>query len=296
MRNIIYVAAAFTPAFMLATTRTEAQEPWQPTCATVIDSLARIARPTIDDSLNVTLPWRAAFCDDFGPAQIARLWALPDLTDREYTNLGWLSAIADVRLSDTLTLVARRTTLRAHARTWALYALSHHVNRDTPPTLPFFVELGVDNNAGGYFSHSGSSPGGRPLTDTDRQRVIKVFADLSTQTAVPTVQHAARAALRLSAGNYPTLTPVPNGTVTLTYICGNRFRVRNRSSVWGSFRYDVYGTNERRDVSVPVSVSPTVASEVFFTTANTGTVRLFWKGQLLQTKANGGTVCSTSPP
>lgn len=261
-------------------------------CTAIIDSLARIPRPVIDDTTRVTLVWRSAFCDARGPAQIARLWSLPDLTDSEYTALAWYSTVADVRLADTLMVIARRTSVRGHGRTTALFALSQQVTSVAPMVLSGLLLTGRSDSIW-RSPHGGASPGGRPLTDADRQRIITTFADLSVQTAVPTVQHAARGALRASAEAYPRLTSVPANTVTLTYMCGNRFRLRNRSSVWGAFTYDVYGTAERRTIDVPVSVAPTVASEIFFTTKARGTVRVFWQNRLLQTKANGGTVCSS---
>ena len=261
-------------------------------CTAVVDSLARTPRPVIDDTTQVTLVWRSAFCDARGPAQLARLWSLPDLTDREYMQLAWNSSIADVRLADTLIAIARRASVRPYGRVVALFALGQQITAIAPMGVDELLATGRSDSTF-RSDHGGASPGGRPLTDADRQRIITTFADLSVQTAVPTVQHAARGALRASAEAYPRLTSVPAGTVTLTYMCGNRFRLRNRSSVWGAFTYDVYGTAERRTIDVPVSVSPTVASEIFFTTKARGTVRVFWQNRLLQTKANGGKVCSS---
>ena len=206
--------------------------------------------------------------------------------------LAWNSRISDVRLADTLVAIARRASVRPYGRVAALFALGQQITYLAPMDVGELLATGRSDST--FRSpHGGATRGVRPLTDADRQRIITTFADLSVQTAVPTVQHAARGALRASAEAYPRLTSVPAGTVTLTYMCGNRFRLRNRSSVWGAFTYDVYGTAERQTIDMPVSVSPTVGSEMFFTTKARGTVRVFWQNRLLQTKANGGTVCSS---
>ena len=79
---------------------------------------------------------------------------------------------------------------------------------------------------------------------------------------------------------------VPNSALKLTYMCGNRFRVRNTGTEWIDVSWDVYNTADRGDLSVGPG------ADEFFTTEVKGTTRLFYFGALVQTKANGGTVCS----
>jgi hypothetical protein len=191
--------------------------------------------------------------------------------------------------------VAKRTSAPAYLRYHALTTLLQFVTPSGPTDFVEIQAYGRSDTTKNYV-HGGSTPGGRPLSVADRLRIIRTFADLSLQTSPPSVQHAARGALRASAKDLPQLTPVPAGTITLTYMCGNRFRIRNRSSVEGDFTYDVYGTPERGTVWVRASRSTSVASEILFQTRNKGTVRVFWQNQLLQTKANGGSTCTTPLP
>lgn len=76
--------------------------------------------------------------------------------------------------------------------------------------------------------------------------------------------------------------------IVLTYICGNRFRVRNPNPYVVPMRYDVYGTSEASSIELPPRQPGTSFSETFFSTTHQGTVRLYFGEILVQTKANGG--------
>jgi hypothetical protein len=71
----------------------------------------------------------------------------------------------------------------------------------------------------------------------------------------------------------------------LTYMCGNRFRYRNTNTAPAVISTDVYGTSEHYSFTVQP------AEDYFFELQHRGTVRLFFNGSLIQTKANGGTTC-----
>jgi hypothetical protein len=79
--------------------------------------------------------------------------------------------------------------------------------------------------------------------------------------------------------------PPVGSRILLTYICGNRFRVRNTNTAPVTVSTDVYGTTEKH----AFIVQP--AKDFFFPNGHKGTVRLFFNGQLVQTKANGGKPC-----
>jgi hypothetical protein len=79
--------------------------------------------------------------------------------------------------------------------------------------------------------------------------------------------------------------PVPAGRITLTYICGNTFRVRNTWDRTIPVDFDVYGTPERGGTYARPG------EDTFFGTERRGTVRIFHRGTLLQTKANGNKPC-----
>jgi hypothetical protein len=79
---------------------------------------------------------------------------------------------------------------------------------------------------------------------------------------------------------------LPN-SITLTYICGNAFRVRNTNPTVMTVTWDVYKTTEKGTLTLPAKPGTGPYSETYFTTVNKGTVRLFLDGVLIQTKANG---------
>lgn len=76
-------------------------------------------------------------------------------------------------------------------------------------------------------------------------------------------------------------------TVTLTYICGNRFRVRNPLSNTVLVHWDVHHTSDSGTLTLAPRPSNGLYSETFFTTHATGTTRLFFEGTLIQTAKNG---------
>jgi len=79
---------------------------------------------------------------------------------------------------------------------------------------------------------------------------------------------------------------LPN-SITLTYICGNSFRVRNTNATVVTVTWDVYKTSETGSLTLLPKPASGPYSETYFTTVNKGTVRLFLDGTLIQTKANG---------
>ena len=94
---------------------------------------------------------------------------------------------------------------------------------------------------------------------------------------------------------------LPN-SITLTYICGNSFRVRNTNPEAITVTWDVYQKGETGTLVLPPKPASAPYSETYFTTVNKGTVRLFLDGVLKQTKANGNKpacelpVDTTKPP
>jgi len=94
---------------------------------------------------------------------------------------------------------------------------------------------------------------------------------------------------------------LPN-SITLTYICGNSFRVRNTNPEAITVTWDVYQQGETGTLVLPPKPASAPYSETYFTTVKKGTVRLFLDGVLKQTKANGNKpacelpVDTTRPP
>ena len=95
-----------------------------------------------------------------------------------------------------------------------------------------------------------------------------------------------------------TLSKTQIDSIRLTYICGNRFRVRNPNDTEVTVIWDVYEKSEKGTLVLPPRLEGVEYSETLFETQNKGTVRLFLDGKVIETKANGGTVCESSvvPP
>jgi hypothetical protein len=85
--------------------------------------------------------------------------------------------------------------------------------------------------------------------------------------------------------------PVDPQRLRLTYLCGNRFRVRNTNPQGATVTIDVYGSNERKVIPVVGAfVDPFADTEVV--TIERGTVRMFFDGRQIDVKANGNRQCS----
>ena len=86
-------------------------------------------------------------------------------------------------------------------------------------------------------------------------------------------------------------------SVTLTYICGNMFRVRNASFEPRSVRWDIYGATPVDTGSLRARGRDVGAAYVdYFVTARTkGTMRLFVGATLVNTKANGNKTGCAAP-
>ena len=80
--------------------------------------------------------------------------------------------------------------------------------------------------------------------------------------------------------------PIDPRRIRLTYLCGNRFRIRSSNAMSTTVTYDVYGTTERGwQTAVGAGGSPYTDMEI--ETVNRGTVRLFLDGKQIDVKANG---------
>jgi hypothetical protein len=78
---------------------------------------------------------------------------------------------------------------------------------------------------------------------------------------------------------------VPLSSISLEYVCGDRFRVRNRSREWIQVSLTGVGTPHRRSFPVPPD------SSVLHRAVWPDSTRLHYEGKLVQTVPNGGKVC-----
>lgn len=283
-------AGIFIALTVGSTGASRAQE--APSCPATAATVAQTTRPTTEDTSETAT--RALFyCSVSGPAQIARLWVQPGLSSKELLNLrAYTSGFLDQRIVDTLSAISRRVSVATEVRQSALAVLASYINPTLPVSPGTLREMGRDLRDASVTDGGVVVSGSVPTTLSSRRAIVQLFAELASQTSDIGVREVARAAFRGSNQYAPELVTIPSGMVTLTYMCGNRFRVRNTSPLDLLLRYDVYGTTETREFTVLGASSARPVTEVFFPSRRRGTVRIFYRSQLLQTKANGGTVCS----
>jgi hypothetical protein len=78
---------------------------------------------------------------------------------------------------------------------------------------------------------------------------------------------------------------VPLSSITLEYVCGDQFRVRNRSREWIRVSWTGVGSPHRLTFQVPPD------SSVVHRALWRDSTRLHYEGKLVQSIANGGKVC-----
>jgi hypothetical protein len=179
------------------------------------------------------------------------------------------------------------------ARTFALYAAGgqvHPTSQLPQPDGPLPVTVDRPCLMNGFSSAPARL--GAPITAATLARVhsttLSIFRNATLPPRVRRMALCANTALRPIF-----IPPVLAGDVQLTYLCGNRFRLRNRSFRDVDVRWEVYNTADRGEESIGAATPLISNFDQTFTTELRGTVRLFFNGALIQTKANGGTVCTT---
>jgi len=80
-------------------------------------------------------------------------------------------------------------------------------------------------------------------------------------------------------------------SIQLSYLCGNRFRVRSYNDAPAEVKWEVDQTADSGRVTVPARAGGGAFGEVFFTTTASGTVRLRFEETQVDTAANEGASC-----
>jgi hypothetical protein len=133
---------------------------------------------------------------------------------------------------------------------------------------------------------SGSAPVVGNVEETVR---LALWHALEAAPGEAVRERAARALALIQAHAVARESAWPPGALTLTYLCGNTFRVRNTHSQGVRLSYDVYNVpGSIAEIGVPAT------DETVFTAPKAGTVRLLHLGRVVATKANGGRACT--PP
>jgi hypothetical protein len=189
--------------------------------------------------------------------------------------------------------VANDASATELARTWALYTAGGQAQPATRMPRPDAPVVGsVDRPCGMNAFSSAAEPAGAPIAPTTLARLHTISLTLFRNSSLP--PRVRRMALCANTAVLSLYTPpVLASDIQLTYLCGNRFRLRNRSFQDVDVRWEVYNTTDRGEESIGSATALIPNFDQTFTTELRGTVRLFYNGVLIQTKANGGTVCTT---
>jgi len=115
-------------------------------------------------------------------------------------------------------------------------------------------------------------------------------ADLATNhTTGGSVNDNAYWLLKANADYIISISPPPVNTalINLSYVCGNKFKVRNLNTVAVPLTWNVVNGSETGSVTVPAKSQGGEPGSVFITTIEKRTLRLYYNGQLIATVANG---------
>jgi hypothetical protein len=85
--------------------------------------------------------------------------------------------------------------------------------------------------------------------------------------------------------------PIAAPNITLSYVCGNKFSVKNYTPFDLAFGYDVSSSGNMHEVRVSGTVSGLDVVERVFTAPSAGSVRLFYLDGVIATASHGGTTC-----
>jgi hypothetical protein len=263
-------------------------------------------------------PPRAEFCASAidaltsGTTETARVdgvWACPNIVEplnavlrasrtvRDSARLHILfragGRLTDDRLTGSALSIATDNGASELARAYAIRMLIEQMN--PAAVLPPLSSGGSTGLSNACLTSYYSSSYGVEATPLSENTVLAIFNASTTLFRDPQnslrVRYLANCLWHLTN---PAVAPtVRTDAIELTYLCGTRFRVRNRNFAAVRLAWDVLNTPDRGEVSVPRSwlVTPPF-DKTFFTTAS-GTVRLYRNGQLIRTAANGGTPCTT---
>jgi hypothetical protein len=89
-------------------------------------------------------------------------------------------------------------------------------------------------------------------------------------------------------------TSVSTALISLSYSCGNYFRIRNANWASATVSYTVTPSGEQGALTLPSRPQAYPYNETYLQTASTGTVQLSYAGTVIATQANGGGACAAA--
>lgn len=129
---------------------------------------------------------------------------------------------------------------------------------------------------------------------TQPANLTQFNADLATgHTTGGPVSDNAYWLLKANADYILSISPPPVNTalITLGYVCGNKFKVRNRNPVAVPLTWDLINHPQTGSLTVPAMAPGGEPGSAFITTIEKRTLRLYYNGQRIATVANGNKTC-----
>ncbi len=207
------------------------------------------------------------------------------------------AVLRDARIFDAGLTVAGDPGATPQARVYAFRTLIAQLN---PTRQLRYSDLAGSMTSASCIGQSGSPHDvfflGTPLPGDAETRVRTLARAVAADSTQPNpVRHAAAcAALYQLVSKTPSQAyaeVVSNVDISLEYVCGNQFRLRNPFDEPVLLTYEVEGTQENGTLSLPARSAGTPYSEITFVTTNSGVVKLFESGELVQSETNGGLSC-----
>jgi hypothetical protein len=164
---------------------------------------------------------------------------------------------------------------------------------------PFYEDLTrtVDGEScidGGAFEGRTYRRSNLPSDSLDRiqQRAAPLERDPAQPAHVRSAAHCVMNEWRVAKG-LPTqlLLPNPQSALTLEYVCGRRFKIKNTLPYTVDVQYEEEGNPGRKRITLAQKAAEQAYGETDIDARTTRTLRVLLDGDVILTKANGGTTC-----
>ncbi|MCC7131532.1 MAG: hypothetical protein IT352_02750, partial [Gemmatimonadales bacterium] len=226
--------ARFVAPFLAALTSSSALAQGEATdsvLAAACRADAQIVNTQSPDSLVSGALLRLAYCDVSGPPAVAKFWSVNADSTKWSVVLQVTPYLRDKRILDTVLAIAGRTSASVGLRRLALVGL---VGLFQPGrSVPWDVALdpALDSLGGTFASSAVITPltGAVAYPSGYRATIATLVKDVSLGESNTQLQSLASYIRRRLYWLDPTSTPLAGtGSVGVTYLCGNRFRIQNR--------------------------------------------------------------------
>jgi hypothetical protein len=316
-RGALLIAALMCsslPAFAQVTvTVTEQSDSTRATqCAGIATALTGVSADAASDSLEATL----GRCEISGPAVFAAQWATVLAPGRGLADLVTASRyLRDERIFQAVQTVALDGTRANAVRIAAVNVLAAYWR---PGLARIALRATTDGNSLVYTSEIDTISTAQPITGTIADRVYNTITEVAygsmtnrrpsqpgrlssrrpsaprrDEVPVPENASAYASALldQLNEVAENERFPIAPPHVTLSYVCGNKFSVKNFTTFDVALSYDVSSSGDLFEVRLPRSSGVGDYMERILTAPSAGIMRLFYLGDVIASAGNGATTC-----